>query len=31
MWWKKPYINRRDWFDNLGALSLSQTSRFVDG
>jgi len=24
MWWKKPYINRRDWIlDNLGALSLS--------
>lgn len=24
MWWKKPYVNRRDWIlDNLGALSLS--------
>ena len=24
MWWKKPYINRRDWIlENMGSLSLS--------
>lgn len=24
MWWKKPYINRRDWIlENLGVLNLS--------
>ncbi len=30
MWWKKPYINRRDWIlENLGSLSLSGTEAVV--
>lgn len=30
MWWKKPYINRRDWvLENLGSLSLSGTEALV--
>ena len=30
MWWKKPYINRRDWvLENLGSLSLNGTEAMV--